>query len=200
MINIVAFAGRKQSGKTTCAEFVYNLFNSLSINDSSLGACKIYNFADPLKILCMDILGLEHRQCYGSDSDKNELVDCFWNNHQLSAREVMQIVGTDIFRTMKQNVWSDATIKKILKEKPSLAVIADCRFPNEVVAIKNAGGTIIKLNRNPHNSYHSSEIALDQNQYDQSLFDLIIDNQDMNITEQNKIIYDFMKTRRILPL
>ena len=51
MTQIIAFAGRKQSGKTTSAEFVANLF--WQHKDS-----KIYNFADPLKNLCIDILGL----------------------------------------------------------------------------------------------------------------------------------------------
>lgn len=192
---IVAFAGRKQSGKTTSAEFVQSIFNSMSF-----GECKIYNFADPLKHLCIDILGLEYRQCYGTDADKNELVNCYWNDHQLTAREVLQIVGTDIFRTMQHNVWSSATIRKINKEKPELALIADCRFPNEVDAIKNAGGIVIKLTRNPYNSYHASEMALDSNQYDNTNFNLIIDNTTINIAEQNKIIYDFLKEKGVLPL
>jgi hypothetical protein len=194
-MNIIAFAGRKQSGKTTSAEFVQNVFSSVSFGD-----CRIYNFADPLKNLCVDILGLEYRQCYGTDADKNELVNCYWDNHQLTAREVLQIVGTDMFRKMQYSVWSDATIRKIHKDKPDLGIIADCRFPNEVDSIKNAGGMIIKLNRNPYNSYHASEIALDPDQYDQSLFDLVIDNHNMNITEQNNIIYDYLKHRGILPL
>ena len=196
MTQIIAFAGRKQSGKTTCAEFVLSLFN----HSSDSGTCKIYNFADPLKLLCIDILGLEYRQCYGSDSEKNELVDCYWDDHQLSAREVMQIVGTDIFRCMKQNVWSGATINSIHKDRTDLSVIADCRFPNEVMAVKDAGGIVIKLNRNPYNSFHASEMALDSDRYDQSVFDLIIDNQDIDITEQNKIIYDFLNQKGILPL
>ena len=190
---IVAFAGRKQSGKTTSAEFVANLF--WQHKDS-----KIYNFADPLKNLCIDILGLEYRQCYGSDEDKNQLVNCYWDNKQLTAREVLQIVGTDMFRKMQNHVWSNATIRQILREQPNLAIIADCRFPNEVSAIKNVGGIVIKLTRNPYNSNHTSEIALDSDQYDQSLFDLVIDNENMTITEQNKVIYEFLHFRGILPL
>ena len=190
---IVAFAGRKQSGKTTSAEFVANLF--WQHKDS-----KIYNFADPLKNLCIDILGLEYRQCYGSDEDKNQLVNCYWDNKQLTAREVLQIVGTDMFRKMQNHVWSNATIRQILREQPNLAIIADCRFPNEVSAIKNVGGIVIKLTRNPYNSNHTSEIALDSDQYDQSLFDLVIDNENMTITEQNKVICDFLHFRGILTL
>ena len=190
---IVAFAGRKQSGKTTSAEFVANLF--WQHKDS-----KIYNFADPLKNLCIDILGLEYRQCYGSDEDKNQLVNCYWDNKQLTAREVLQIVGTDMFRKMQNHVWSNATIRQILREQPNLAIIADCRFPNEVTAIKNVAGIVIGLSRNPHNSDHTSEIALDPDRYDQSLFDLVIDNDNMTITEQNKVIYEFLHFKGILPL
>jgi len=181
MTKIIAFAGRKQSGKTTSAEFVANLF-------WKYGDSKIYNFADPLKSLCIDILGLEYRQCYGSDEDKNELVNCYSDNHQLTAREVLQIVGTDMFRKMQNNVWSDATIRKILRDKLSIAIIADCRFPNEVDAIKKAGGLVIKLTRNPYNSFHASETALDAEQYDQNNFDYIVDNNDLSITEQNEQI------------
>lgn len=197
MTKIIAFAGRKQSGKTTCSEFVKNLYEK---HFSEIKA-QIYNFADPLKQnVCIDILGLTYDQCYGSDDKKNELVDCYWNNSRLSAREVMQIVGTDIFRKMKQNVWSDAIIRRINKEKPDIAIIADCRFPNEVDTIKSAGGVVIKLTRNPHNSYHSSEIALDTDQYDQNNFDFILDNETLSIDKQNDIVQSFLQTKRMLPL
>lgn len=190
---IIAFAGKKQSGKTTSAEFIKNIFT----NQTS----KVYNFADPLKQnICIDILGLTYNQCYGSDISKNELVDCYWNNKQLSAREVMQIIGTDIFRKMQNNVWANATIKKIKQENKEISIIADCRFPNEVDAIKIAGGIVIKLTRNPHNSMHESEIALDEQYYDQSNFDTIINNQLMNIKEQNNAIYEFLLSRSISPL
>ena len=191
MTNIIAFAGRKQSGKTTSAEYLSSYYGSDS---------KIYNFADPLKKLCIDILGLSHNQCYGSDTEKNTLVNCYWNNHQLTAREVMQIVGTDMFRKMQENVWADATIRKIFDEKHKMSIIADCRFPNEVDVIKQAGGTVIKLNRNPYNSFHSSEMALDSDFYDQNNFDLIIDNEHLSIQEQNKQIINFLKNKGILQL
>lgn len=195
---IIAFAGRKQSGKTTSCEFVQKLANAVL---TPFNSAKIYNFADPLKQdICINILGLTKEQCYGTDEQKNELVNCYWDNKQLSAREVMQMVGTDMFRAMQRNVWSDATIRKIVSEKPPLALVADCRFPNEVDAIKKAGGLVIKLNRNPYNSNHASEIALDEHLYNRSNFDLVIDNQNLSIDQQNQIIYDFLKNKGVLPL
>jgi len=192
---IIAFAGRKQSGKTSSCEFVKNLFET-----SHLGQGQIYNFADPLKQLCINVLGLTYSQCYGTDDDKNDLVDCYWPgmDQQMTAREVMQHLGTDMFRKLQQNVWSAATIRLIEKEKPDMALIADCRFPNEVDAVKNAGGIVIKLNRNLYESTHTSEIALDDNLYDQSNFDLIINNQDSNLSKKNKTIYNFLIEKAVL--
>jgi len=191
MTNIIAFAGRKQSGKTTCSEFVAQYFNG----------AKIYNFADPLKKdICMNILGMNYQQCYGSDDEKNTLTECYLDNKQLTAREVMQYVGTDFFRKMKNDVWASATINKIKLENPSAAIIADCRFPNEVEAIKSIGGLVIKLMRDPFHSDHPSETALDPENYPQSNFDLVIFNQTIGIYEQNEVIHNFLKKKGILPL
>lgn len=196
MTNIVAFAGRKQSGKTTCSEFVAKYFNGII---EPFNGAKIYNFADPLKKdICMNILGLTYNQCYGEDIDKNTLTDIGWEGKKLNAREVMQFVGTNIFRKMKNDVWSGATINKIKNETPNLAIIADCRFPNEVEAVKNAGGIVIKLTRNPYNSSHESEVALDEINYSNSNFDLIIHNESLTIPEQNEVVLNFLKKKRVL--
>jgi hypothetical protein len=195
---IIAFAGRKQSGKTTCSEFVQKIGNSIL---QPFNETKIYNFADPLKQdICINILGLTQNQCYGTDEQKNEFVDCYWDNKQLTAREVMQMVGTDMFRAMQKNVWSAATIRKIQKDNPPLAIVADCRFPNEVEAIKNAGGLVVKLTRNPYNSDHASEVALDDTVYDQSNFDFIVDNRHIGIDQQNKILLNFLQDQGIIQL
>lgn len=198
MTKIIAFAGRKQSGKTTCAMAVANSFELRHTNVHMNTDARIYNFADPLKHLCIDILGLQHYQCYGSDEQKNELVDCYWRGKQCTAREVLQIVGTDMFREMQHNVWADATIRKIKHDMPQLALIADCRFPNEVKAVKDAGGVVIKLQRNVYDSDHASEVALDRHNYDYSNFDLVIENGSMNIQEQNYFINDFLTKNRLL--
>lgn len=194
MTKIIAFAGRKQSGKTTCSEFVAKYFNG---SIEPFNGAKIYNFADPLKKdICMNILGLTYDQCYGDDVSKNQYTEVYWNDIRLTAREVMQLVGTDIFRKMKRDVWASSTINKIKKEQPQLAIIADCRFPNEVEAVKNAGGLVIKLNRNPYNSDHASETALDD--YNSSNFDFIVYNDNMNIQEQNNTILRFLKNKKVL--
>lgn len=197
MTKIIAFAGRKQSGKTTCSEFLSTAYISKMYGQKS----KIYNFADPLKKdICINILGLNYDQCYGSDDHKNTLTECYWENKRLTAREVMQFVGTNIFRQMKQDVWASATINKIRNDNPPLAIIADCRFPNEVDAVRKAGGLVIKLTRNPFNSDHESETALDPENYHIENFDLIINNESISIKQQNEIIYNFLIAKGVLQL
>jgi len=157
---------------------------------------KIYNFADNLKRLCIDILGLTERQCYGTDEDKNSLTDinladCIFDtcrSRKMTAREVMQHVGTDFFRRIYPNVWVESTIRKINKETPKLAVVVDCRFENEVKGIQETGGKVIRLTRNIYgdSDQHPSETALDNYKG----FDFVLDNQDMSVSEQNEAIYN----------
>jgi len=196
MTKIIAFAGRKQSGKTTCSEFVAKHFNGAL---EQFNKAKIYNFADPLKQdICINILGLTYDQCYGDDISKNQFTEVYWEEKRLTAREVMQFVGTDIFRKMKQDVWAGATIKKIQTQQPDLAIIADCRFPNEVETVKLAGGIVIKLTRNPYDSDHESETALDESNYSAENFDLVIHNDSLSIPEQNQIILNFLKNKKVI--
>lgn len=155
---------------------------------------KLYSFADPLKQdICVNMLGLEHEQCYGSDEAKNSPTSIKWEDMPCSndkksgfmtAREVMEFIGTDIFRKIKQNIWVDATINRINRDKSQLAIITDCRFPNEVASIKNAGGIVVRLTRSPFTSAHLSENILNPENYDWSNFDYVLDNAEMSIYDQ----------------
>lgn len=155
---------------------------------------RLYSFADPLKQnICMDLLGLTYDQCYGTDEQKNTLTSIKWkdipgiisdSDDYMTAREVMEIIGTGIFRKIKSDVWVEATINKIKRDKPELAIILDCRFPNEIEAISAINGKTIRLTRDPYNSNSAPEKALDSDNYDWSKFNFIIDNKDMNIYDQ----------------
>ena len=165
--------------------------------------CKMYSFADYLKEFCMDVYGLTYEQCYGTDEQKNTLTELKWedmpthpteidydkkeiNNKKglMTAREVLQYFGTDIVRKMFSHAWVRATINKIKKEKPKLAIITDGRFPNEIEGINVYGGKTLRLTRNINkdNDQHKSEIALDD--FPVSKYTAVIDNNDMSIDEQ----------------
>jgi hypothetical protein len=177
--------------------------------DILLSHVRIYNFADILKKdICMNILGLNQDQCYGSDDDKNSLTDIKWENMPklgilepenleektgfMTAREVMQFIGTDIFRNIKTDIWCDATIRKIKKDNPKIAIITDCRFPNEVDAIRQNNGYVMRLTRSPFDSDHISETVLDKDNYDWFNFDIIIDNAELSIYDQCELIKKFL--------
>ena len=239
---IIAFSGKKQSGKSTCSNFIYanylsvlSGFESCGINakglieakisdtvntidvfdyyhnlptiDSNIAEyikamnpfIKIYSFAYILKKqICIDILGLEYNQCYGSDEDKNTITHLSQHGENLSAREVMQIVGTDFFRSIYTDIWPYSTLQKIKKEAPKIAIINDCRFPNEVDFIKNHGGIVVRLTRSLYNdTEHPSESILDKNNYDWSNFNYIIDNANLDIYEQCLQIMDILKKESI---
>lgn len=165
---------------------------------------KIYNFADVLKTdICMNILGLTYNQCYGTDDHKNESTTIKWssmpckqdsNDNFMTAREVMQFVGTDIFRNIDSDIWVKATINKIFNENPKVAIITDCRFPNEVEAIKNIGGKVFRLTRNKFNSDHESECILDKDRYNWDNFDYILDNENISLKEQFEQIKTIMES------
>ncbi len=197
MTKIISFSGRKQSGKSTSADYIKSIIDRNNIKLSY----RIYSFADPLKQdICMNILGLTYDQCYGSDDDKNTMTDLSWEGKRLTAREAMEIIGTKIFRALKTNVWVEASINKIRKDDLDLAIIADCRFPNEVEAIANANGYNIRLTLDPFHSESLSESALDKSVYDWSNFDCIIDNSGMTIDQKNNEILHFLSDKGILTL
>ncbi len=99
----------------------------------------------------------------------------------MTSREVMQYVGTDIFRRMNNKVWTDLCLNKIKEEAPEIAVIADCRFDNEAVEIKSNGGLVVKLQRDMYpEDTHSSESGLQAFE-----FDAVVDNQKMSIKDAN---------------
>lgn len=179
---------------------------------------KLYSFADSLKTdVCMNILGLTWEQCYGTDSHKNTATHLMWENmpgvitsedewyhlknpenlnliyHEpgfMTAREVLQVVGTNTFRKMYHDVWADTCLRKIEKDNPDFAIISDVRFPNEVDTIQKAGGKIMRLTRDacPADA-HTSETALDKENFDWDKFDFIIDNANLTIEGQNEAIY-----------
>lgn len=151
---------------------------------------KIYSFADYLKDICVNLFNFKYEQVYGSDEQKNTSVNVKWEDvpyskkkGEMTSREFMQHFGTNIIRKLKNDAWVSNTIKRIIAEDSEIAIIADVRFPNEVEAIKNAGGVNIRLTRNVFNDNHKCESSLDENNYDWSNFDIIIDNKDISIEE-----------------
>lgn len=109
----------------------------------------------------------------------------------MTPRMLLQLLGTDCGRNIiHPNIWINATMAdyKLERYEPSIAdkimrtenlgypnwIITDVRFPNELQAVKDRGGIIIRVNRQGAMSHdlHASETALD----DYKNFDAVIEN------------------------
>ena len=169
--------------------------------DNELGNhIKLYSFAEKLKRMCIDLLGLKEEWVFGTDEQKNTPTHINWKDvwfiedaktmppMAMTAREVLQFVGTNIFRSMYENVWVDACLRQIEQENPEIALISDVRFENEVTAIQNKGGLVVGLKRSPYkkSDKHASETQVEKC-FD--LCDTVIDNSDLSIPQQNEQIY-----------
>jgi hypothetical protein len=133
---------------------------------------KLYSFADNLKSICHELFDIPLESLWGTDEQKNQKQKhLLWDGMPdeirgkrrgaMTAREFMQILGTDIMRNIYGSVWVNSAIKKIIREQSELAIIADVRFPNEAKAIENAGGVVVRLTRAIKEDNHPSETALD---------------------------------------
>lgn len=164
------------------------------LNIAGFMGIKLYSFADPLKQFCMDVFGLSREQCYGTDEQKNSLTQLRWEEVPstessggrtgfMTAREVLQYVGTDLIRRMDPDAWARATIASIKRDGYELAIITDARFPNEIDAIKAVGGKAVRLVRNVAGADgHSSETALDD--YPLYNYACVLENASWTIEEQ----------------
>jgi len=163
-------------------------------------------WADPLKRFCQEVYGFPDEALWG-ESDVRILPDQRYPRPDggfLTPRFALQSLGTDWGRNCYLNTWVDygiRTAKKILSgqyytPKTGLQLInqenfhyridgvvfSDVRFMNELNAIKEAGGKVIRIKRQMTTPYdvkamnllHDSETELPNTSDD--LFDYIIDN------------------------
>ena len=172
---------------------------------------KSYSFANPLKQICTGLFEINENHVYGSDSQKNTKTIFRWEEMpgiitderllkhknikslisdgilryhkpgKMSAREFLQFFGTDVCRSIYEDVWQSRLVKDIEVEEPLIAVVDDCRFPNEAAAIQSAGGKVIHLTRIKSKDSHASECALSSYKD----FDAVIDNTKNSIAETN---------------
>jgi hypothetical protein len=162
-------------------------------------------WADPLKRFCKEVYEFPDEALWG-ESDARVLPDKRYPRPEggfLTPRFALQSLGTDWGRNCYLNTWVDygiRTAKRILggqyytpknglsifepggRKKPKGVVFSDVRFMNELSAIKEAGGKVVRIKRQIGTPYdaeamnllHDSETEL-PNTPDE-LFDYIIDN------------------------
>jgi hypothetical protein len=197
---ILGISGRKQSGKTSIARYLANTLTTPTT------AVAIISFADELKRIIRATLvpqdWPEARLPWDEDGIKNVTLPCGW-----TIREALQVVGTSWFRNRWPHVWVNAWKSRLAGIKRTgmdnfIVITPDVRFTNEVEAIQQMGGHVIRLTRRgSDNDPHPSETALDEQEevqlaegvYPSTCFDAIIKNHLLTLDEQNADVLNVLR-------
>jgi hypothetical protein len=147
IIGICGFIG---SGKDTAADYLVN-FHEFR-RDS---------FAATLKDAVAAVFAWDRELLEGRTKEAREWreqVDPWWAERlkmpNLTPRLVLQLWGTEVCRkSFHDDIWIASLEARLRNSKDSI-VISDCRFPNEIKAIKEAGGQVIWVQRGELPSWH----------------------------------------------
>ena len=155
---IIGFVGFIGSGKDTAADYLVN-FHEFR-RDS---------FANTLKDAVSAVFGWDRIMLEGRTKEAREWreqVDPWWaarlNMPNLTPRWVLQYWGTEVCRQgFHDDIWIASVENKMRKTADNI-VISDVRFPNEIKAIHNAGGKVIRVKRGPEPEWYDAAISMNK--------------------------------------
>ena len=148
---IIGICGLIGSGKDTTADYLQNIHQF-----------RRESFAHALKDAVAQVFGWDRELLEGRTKESRtwrEQVDPWWSERlampELTPRYVLQVWGTEVARrSFHDDIWIAALENKLRKTTDDV-VISDCRFPNEIKSIKNAGGIVIRVVRGPEPEWYS---------------------------------------------
>ena len=149
---IIGFVGLIGAGKDTAADYLVN-FHGFR-RDS---------FANTLKDAVACVFGWDRTLLEGRTKEAREWreqVDSWWAERlgmpNLTPRWILQYWGTEVCRkAFHDDIWIASLENKMRKTGDNI-VISDVRFPNEIKAIHNAGGTVIRVIRGEEPEWFSA--------------------------------------------
>lgn len=152
IIGICGFIG---SGKDTAADYLVNFHEF-----------RRESFAGTLKDAVAAVFGWDRELLEGRTKQAREWreqVDAWWserlNMPNLTPRWILQYWGTEVCRSgFHDDMWIASLENKIRNSKDSV-VISDCRFPNEISAIRKQGGKIVWVQRGMLPAWYDLAIA-----------------------------------------
>jgi hypothetical protein len=142
---IIGICGLIGSGKDTIADYLQNIHQF-----------RRESFAHTLKDAVASVFGWDRELLEGRTRESREWreqVDPWWSERldipNLTPRYVLQYWGTEVARkAFHDDIWIASLENKLRKTHDDI-VISDCRFPNEIKAIKDSGGIVIRVVRGP---------------------------------------------------
>ena len=140
---IVGITGFIGSGKDTVADYLVNFHEF-----------RRESFAATLKDAISSVFGWDRTLLEGRTKEAREWreqVDPWWAERlampTLTPRWILQYWGTEVCRKgFHDDIWI-ASLENKLRNSRDNVVISDCRFPNEIEAIKRAGGMLVWVKR-----------------------------------------------------
>jgi len=139
---IIGICGLIGSGKDTIADYLVNIHEFR--RDS---------FAATLKDAVSAVFGWDRDLLEGRSRQSREWreqADLWWSERLgqiITPRAVLQQWGTEVCRQgFHDDIWI-ASLENKLRNTTDHVVISDCRFPNEIQAIRRAGGQVIRVKR-----------------------------------------------------
>jgi hypothetical protein len=152
---IIGFVGFIGSGKDTAADYLVNFHGYR--RDS---------FANTLKDAVACVFGWDRTLLEGRTKEAREWreqVDTWWaarlNMPNLTPRLMLQLWGTEVCRTgFHDDIWIASLENKMRKTRDNI-VISDVRFPNEIKAIHNAGGIVVRIKRGDDPEWYDAAVS-----------------------------------------
>ena len=152
--SIIGICGFMGSGKDTIADYLVNIHGY-----------KRESFANSLKDSVAVTFNWDREMLEGRSKQSREWreqVDEWWAERlgmpNLTPRWVLQYWGTEVVRhTFHDDMWIASLQYKLATTKDDI-VITDCRFPNELKAIRELGGQVIRVKRGPEPSWYDQAI------------------------------------------
>lgn len=160
IIGVCGFIG---SGKDTIADYLTNFHGY-----------RRESFANSLKDAVAQVFGWDRTMLEGRTKQAREWreqVDPWWSERlkmpNLTPRWILQYWGTEVCRrAFHDDIWIVSLENKLRNSKDDV-VISDCRFPNEIKSIKNAGGIVIRVVRGAEPDWYND--AADMNAGDRCM-------------------------------
>ena len=139
---IIGICGLIGAGKDTIADYLVNIHEF-----------RRESFAGTLKDAVASVFGWDRIMLEGrtkSSREWREEPDAWWSarlGREITPRWVLQHWGTEVCRRgFHDDIWI-ASLENKLRNTKDDVVISDCRFPNEIEAIRAQGGHVIRVAR-----------------------------------------------------